>query len=59
MELFIFILVYIAPWLIAGIRGHYSRHAILVLNIIFGWTIIGWIWALLWALNGNTPKAAV
>jgi len=53
-------LAYFIPAVIAFMRGHQSRWAILVLNIVFGWTFIGWIIALIWSLTGVTrpfPKA--
>ena len=53
-------LSYFVPCVIAFMRGHQSRWAILVLNIVFGWTFIGWIAALIWSLTGirsPLPKA--
>lgn len=45
-------LAYFIPAVIGFARGHQSRWAILVLNIVFGWTFIGWIIALIWSLTG-------
>ena len=50
------LLLYLAPALIAFARGHLSAWAILVLDVVFGWTGIGWIVALIWALTGNTAR---
>ena len=44
--------VHFLPTIIAYRRRHPSRTAILLLNLIFGWTLIGWVVALLWALAG-------
>jgi hypothetical protein len=43
------ILVYLLPAIIAEKRKHHYRTAILWLNLLAGWTAIGWIAALVWA----------
>lgn len=40
---------YFAPTLVAYCREHHNAGMIFVLNLFFGWTIIGWVIALLWA----------
>jgi hypothetical protein len=47
--LFVFFLHFI-PSFVAFSRYHPARVAILVLNIFFGWTIVGWVLLLVWAL---------
>ncbi len=47
------ILVYMVPSIIAQRYQHPRQPAILVLNVALGWTIVGWIVALIWALDGN------
>jgi hypothetical protein len=42
--------MHFAPTFIAVWRKHPRRIAIFVINLLFGWTIIGWIAALIWAL---------
>jgi hypothetical protein len=42
--------VHFLPAILAYKRRHPSRTAILILNAFFGWTLIGWVLALLWAL---------
>ena len=39
------------PGIIATRRHHRSALAIWLVNIFFGWTLIGWVIALVWALN--------
>lgn len=41
--------LYFLPYLIANKRKHLQTHAIYVLNIFAGWTILAWIIALIWA----------
>ena len=45
------IIVYFVPSYIAYRRKHKNRVAILVLNIFLGWSLIGWIVALVWSLT--------
>jgi hypothetical protein len=58
MEGFIFLgfilLVYFLPSVIASSRGHKNKPAIIVLNLLLGWTFLGWIAALIWAFTDNT-----
>ena len=45
-------LLHFVPSVIAFLRDHQSKWAILVLNIVLGWSGIGWIAALIWSLTG-------
>ena len=45
--------VYVLPTIIACLRGHRNAAAIVVLNILLGWTFAGWAVALIWALTDN------
>jgi hypothetical protein len=45
--------VYVFPSLVALSRGHHQQIAICVLNLLLGWTIIGWIAALVWAATAK------
>jgi len=46
-------LFYLAPALLAGRRQHRDSGAIFVVNVFLGWTVIGWVAALAWAMTGN------
>ena len=55
LGLFYMILVigaYFIPSIIGFIRGHHSMWAIFAVNLLFGWTFIGWAVALIWSLTG-------
>jgi len=41
--------VYFIPYIVARRRKHHNAEAIGVLNLLLGWTAIGWIVALIWA----------
>lgn len=42
--------LYAVPAIIAFARGHRQRVAILLVNVLAGWTMIGWLGALVWSL---------
>ncbi|HEY1658010.1 MAG TPA: superinfection immunity protein [Candidatus Sulfotelmatobacter sp.] len=50
--------MYFLPTIIAFARSKRDTMAILVLNFFLGWTMIGWIVALVWALKTDIPMVA-
>lgn len=49
---------YMLPWMVASLRGKSNTGAIGLLNLLLGWTFIGWIVALVMAC-GTHQKAFV
>ena len=49
IHLAVLALMYFLPTIIAANRGHHVT-GVLLLNLFFGWTGIGWVALLLWAL---------
>ena len=49
----ILILGYFIPTAIAYKRAHPKAISIIVLNLLLGWTLIGWVAALTWALAAS------
>jgi hypothetical protein len=47
--------MYFLPSIIALARSKRDLVAILLLNIFLGWTVIGWIVALVWAAKQDAP----
>lgn len=47
-------IVYFIPTIAAERRRHRNRKAILMLNLLAGWTAIGWLVAIVWAFTDNT-----
>ncbi len=47
--LFTLWLGYLAPWLVAEAREHEDRNRILLVNMLLGWTVVGWIGTFYWA----------
>lgn len=50
--------IYFLPSLIAWKRDHRQGAAIMALNILLGWTFLGWVAALVWALVTEQARAA-
>ena len=52
------IITYFIPAIIASSRNHRNTRAILALNILLGWTLVGWTVALVWSLavTGGNPE---
>lgn len=48
---------YLAPTLVACLRHHHNAGAIFALNFFFGWTVLGWFGALVWALTNPPPTS--
>jgi hypothetical protein len=48
---------YWVPTIVAFVRRHPSKAAILAVNFFFGWTFVGWVLSLAWALSDNTGRS--
>jgi hypothetical protein len=58
--LLICLLLYFFPTIVATSKEKQNSGAIFALNLLLGWTILGWVAALVWALSkdvgaGNAP----
>lgn len=45
--------IYFAPAIVAAKRDHKNFGSIMALNFFLGWTFLGWVVALVWALSDN------
>ena len=50
------IFIYFLPVVIAGFRHHHNQNSIFFLNLLLGWTAIGWIACLVWAFTNPTKQ---
>jgi hypothetical protein len=50
---FLLIAAYLLPFVVAVSRRHRQRLAIFCLNLLLGWTLLGWIAALVWACTSD------
>ena len=42
--------IYFLPTLIAFLRQHKNSLAIFLLNLLLGWTVLGWVVSLVWSV---------
>ena len=45
---------YLLPWIVGRRRGVNASGALFCINLLFGWTFIGWIICMMWAVCGHT-----
>jgi hypothetical protein len=53
----IVIVMYFLPTMIAFARGHHNAFAITLTNLFLGWTVLGWIIALVWSATATRRQA--
>lgn len=53
------IVLYFAPAINASRSGHPQKMAITVLNVLLGWTVLGWIGALVWSYGAPSKVEVV
>lgn len=54
----IMIVPYFLPTIIAMMRGHHNKFPIFLVNLFFGWSLLGWVIALIWAFVKPPPTQA-
>ena len=47
---------YLIPSIVAAVRDHHQFGSIIVVNVLLGWTFIGWAVALAMACSAVRPK---
>lgn len=55
--LLILLALYFLPAIVGSRRDHHNQTAIAVLNLLFGWTLLGWGLAMVWACTAVQPSA--
>lgn len=51
------VMIYFLPVIIAMARKHRNLGPVLILNLFVGWTLIGWVVALVWACVNDVSDA--
>ena len=59
MLLILLALIYFIPWMVAVGNKKRDRGAIVALNLFLGWTVIGWVIALVWAMTKDPVSVQV
>jgi len=52
------VVVYFIPTFVANSRNHPNATAICVLNLLLGWSVIGWVAAMVWAFTQSLDQPA-
>ena len=50
---------YFLPSIVATVRNHPASLPIFLLNLSLGWTVLGWVGALIWSALANTQCEAL
>lgn len=50
------LLMMFLPTLIALVRSHHNAFAIFLTNLLLGWTVIGWLIALIWSTTAREQR---
>lgn len=48
--------LYFAPSIVAACRDHPKETTLFLLNLSFGWTVIGWVALMIWAWSQGHLK---
>ena len=48
--------LYFLPMFVAVKRDHRNTAAIAILNLFLGWTLLGWVVSLVWAVADDTRR---
>lgn len=57
--LIILFFIYFLPTFVACSRKHKSRGGIFITNLVFGWSIIGWLIALIWSASSAQQNTII
>ncbi len=52
-------LLYFIPSVIGILRKHHNLVGLIALNVFLGWTILGWVGALIWSLLRSTKSQTI
>jgi len=58
LYLLVGLFLYLLPTIIAFKKRHQSKRSIFFTNLLFGWSVIGWVLALIWGLSSGEASRA-
>jgi hypothetical protein len=59
LALGVLLIIYLLPTIIASSRKHHNAGAIFALNLLLGWSFIGWIVALVWSFTNQNAQTII
>jgi hypothetical protein len=51
--------LYFLPTIVAFNRNRHNKGAIFVLNLFLGWTVLGWVVSMVWAVSSSQSPVIV
>lgn len=55
----LWLIAYFLPTIVSQTRSHHNTLAIFILNLLAGWTILGWVIAIVWACTRAQPQQPI
>lgn len=55
-KILLYLLIYLLPSLVAYILAKANIRKIFIVNLLLGWTVVGWIVPLMWAISRKQPQ---
>ena len=52
-SIIVLLVLYFTPAFIAFVRGHESRWGIFLMTLFLGWTMLFWLWSLIWSVSAK------
>ena len=49
----VLIALYFLPTIVVVMRNHHNAGSVSVLNLLLGWTLVGWVVALVWSVSAR------
>lgn len=59
LVLLLSLFIYFLPTVIANRNDHHNTTGIFLVNLLLGWTLIGWVAALVWSVSKPRPVLVV
>lgn len=56
LTIFLALLAYFLPAIMAKSRHHNNQNPIFLTNLFLGWTVLGWLVALIWSSSDNVKS---
>jgi len=51
--------IYFIPSIVANQREHYYTSTVFIVNLLLGWTFLGWVITLIWATKKTPTKKMI
>jgi len=59
IPILILLVLYFIPTIVAYSKARHNKGAVFIINLFLGWTFIGWVVALAWAVSNKNPPQQI